>query len=294
MTNEPLVTILMNCYNGEKYLKDSLNSLISQSYKNWELIFWDNQSNDRSKKIFDTFNDARLKYYKAQNHEKLYVARNQALSKAKGEYIAFLDVDDLWEPKKLEKQIKLFEDQEVGLVYGNLWRLYNYPIFFKKKHVKKNLLRGFIFDNLLEDDFIGLSTIVLRKKYLKNFPNIFDEKYNMLSDYDFILRFSKEVKFDFVNEPVSTYRIHKNNMSKKYLEEHVTQMNEWIKERSEKNFFSSDTQIDKLKSHLEYLKIKLMIKKSRFIPTVRKIMEYPNFLIKIKLFIFLFFRKYFI
>ena len=99
MTNEPLVTILMNCYNGEKYLKDSLNSLISQSYKNWELIFWDNQSNDRSKKIFDTFNDARLKYYKAQNHEKLYVARNQALSKAKGEYIAFLDVDDLWEPK---------------------------------------------------------------------------------------------------------------------------------------------------------------------------------------------------
>ena len=126
--NQPLVSIIMNCFNGEKYLKDSIDSVISQTYENWEIIFWDNQSNDKSEKIFKNYKDDRLKYYYADSHtEILYKAKNNALRKANGQFIAFLDVDDWWLPKKLEKQIPLFDDHDVGLVYGNAWE------FFEKK-----------------------------------------------------------------------------------------------------------------------------------------------------------------
>ena len=113
--NQPLVSVIMNCFNGERYLRDSIDSVISQTYKNWEIIFWDNQSNDKSAKIFKNYKDDRLKYYCAPSHiEVLYRARNYALKKAKGEFIAFLDVDDWWLPEKLEKQIPLFDDPKVG------------------------------------------------------------------------------------------------------------------------------------------------------------------------------------
>ena len=105
--NEPLVSVIMNCYNGQKYLEESIESVLSQTYKNWELIFWDNISNDRSAEIFKNYNDSRLKYFCAENHTPLYEARNKAFKKTSGELIAFLDVDDLWTEDKLSKQVSL-------------------------------------------------------------------------------------------------------------------------------------------------------------------------------------------
>ena len=96
----PLVSIIMNCYNGEKFLEKSLKSITDQTYKNWELIFWDNNSNDNSKKVFKKFTDKRFKYYKSKKVLNLYHARNLAIKHAKGNYICFLDVDDLWVRKK--------------------------------------------------------------------------------------------------------------------------------------------------------------------------------------------------
>ena len=105
MHNKPLVSIIMNCYNGELYLKKALESVLSQTYTNWELIFWDNQSQDKSEKIFKTYKDKRFKFYKSSDHTVLYEARNKAIQKSSGELIAFLDVDDFWLSSKLEKQI---------------------------------------------------------------------------------------------------------------------------------------------------------------------------------------------
>ena len=87
----------MNCYNGEAYLKESIQSVLSQTYENWELIFWDNRSTDKSAEIFKSYEDERLKYYHAAKHTLLYGARNEAIKKSSGEFIAFLDTDDLWE-----------------------------------------------------------------------------------------------------------------------------------------------------------------------------------------------------
>ena len=137
--NRPLVSIIMNCFNGEMYLSEALKSIINQTYKNWELIFWDNIFTDNSKKIFNSFNEKRFKYYLADRHTVLYEARNLAIRKAKGEFIAFLDTDDIWSKDKLSSQIGLFDNKKVGLVYGNYWR-YNPISFFKKKKLAKKII----------------------------------------------------------------------------------------------------------------------------------------------------------
>ena len=127
----PLISIIMNCYNGEKFLKEAIQSILDQTYQNWELIFWDNQSNDKSKEIFNNYKDSRLKYFCATEHTSLYKARNLAIEKSNGDFISFLDTDDLWDIKKLEIQISYFDDQSVGLVFSNFWLLKkNFPNYF--------------------------------------------------------------------------------------------------------------------------------------------------------------------
>ena len=101
----PLVSIIMNCHNGEKFLRQSIKSVLHQSYKNWELIFYDNCSSDNSKQIIKNFKDKRIKYLHSKIFLNLYHARNKAIQNTKGKYITFLDTDDWWEKNKLKKQI---------------------------------------------------------------------------------------------------------------------------------------------------------------------------------------------
>ena len=108
----PKVSIIMNCHNGEKYLKKSISSVINQTYKNWELIFWDNKSTDRSEKIFKDFKDKRLRYFKSKNYFKLYKARNKAIKKCRGKFIAFLDTDDWWLKKDPKTSIYFRKESE--------------------------------------------------------------------------------------------------------------------------------------------------------------------------------------
>jgi len=137
MSFKPLVSIIVNCYNGSKYLEEALRSLKNQTYDNFEVIFWDNQSTDDSKKIFDKNFDKRFKYYYASEHTTLYEARNMAINKCKGDFISFLDTDDLWEYNKLEMQVPLFFNSEIAVVYSNFWLMKNskknMKIFSKKK-----------------------------------------------------------------------------------------------------------------------------------------------------------------
>ena len=87
----PLVTVIMNCKNGKKFIKESVNSLLNQTYKNWELIFWDNASTDKSLEILKLFNDKRIFFFKNKKASTLGEARKKALKKAKGKFICILD-----------------------------------------------------------------------------------------------------------------------------------------------------------------------------------------------------------
>ena len=109
---KPLVSVIMNCFNGEKFLNVSIKSVLAQTYKNIELIFWDNLSTDNSAKIINSFKDKRIKYFKASKFTSLYEARNLAIKKAKGEFITFLDTDDWWHKNKIKKQFNLYKKKK--------------------------------------------------------------------------------------------------------------------------------------------------------------------------------------
>lgn len=208
----PLVSIIMNCFNGEKFLKETLETVLSQSYSNWELIFWDNQSNDSSSLIVKNISDDRIKYFFAQNHTKLGAARNLAVQQAKGEWLAFLDCDDLWEKDKLKLQI------ERALVEHNISMVYGRTEYFSEGGLaytnitRKTLPEGDIFGELAKDNFISLSSaMVLREKYI--LVNGIEQNYNQAEDYDLFVKLSVDSKIGVVDQSVMKYRLHENNLS---------------------------------------------------------------------------------
>ena len=132
-----------------EFLKAALSSIINQTYENWELIFWDNKSTDRSKIIFDKFKSKKFKYFKSKKHVPLYKAKNLAIKKCKGDYITFIDSDDTWDKDKLKKQIKLFSNKKLGLftvICGSEMK-----IIINQKYIwKTNLPDGFIYNDLIK------------------------------------------------------------------------------------------------------------------------------------------------
>ena len=228
-----LVSIILNCFNGEKYLKSALLSVVNQSYKNWELIFWDNRSTDKSKNILDSFKNKKIKYFYAKKHTPLYEARNLAINKSKGEYISFIDSDDIWEKNKLKNQIKFFKNKEVGVVYGNLW-IFNQKLNKKKVLTNSKLLTGNIGDKIISNYNIGIITSVIRKKLLKSKNLKFDKKYNHIGDFDLFVKLSKICKFEAIQLPVATYRIHGGNLSLKNSSREITELKNWIKKNEKK------------------------------------------------------------
>lgn len=108
-----LVSIIMPSYNTAAYIKESIQSVLNQTYTNWELIIVDDCSTDSTDEVLETIKDSRIRYFKNDKNSGAAVSRNKALREAKGQWIAFLDSDDLWMPEKLEKQIYFMESKRM-------------------------------------------------------------------------------------------------------------------------------------------------------------------------------------
>lgn len=221
------VSILMNCFNGEAYLKEAIDSVINQTYSDWELIFWDNQSEDRSAEIYKSYKDSRLMYYYAPMHTVLYEARNQALIHATGEFVAFLDVDDWWFPKKLESQIKLFSDGEIGFVCSNY-------LVSRKRRVWQSFQspkpEGLVLSNLLKDYYVGLLTLMVRRSALNPTSPIFNSNYHIIGDFDLVIRLASTCKMGVIQEPLAVNRIHGSNESIKSRKRQIDEIENWLSE----------------------------------------------------------------
>ena len=237
-----LVSIILNCYNGEKYLQQALNSIEKQSYKNWELIFWDNKSTDNSKNIFQSFKNNKFRYFFSKKHTSLYKARNLAIKKSRGQFISFIDADDLWDRNKLKKQVELFlRNKQVSLIYGNLW-IQNENLKKRKLYWKKDLPSGLIYKKIIKEYCIGIITVMIKRNILSK-KNAFDSKYNIIGDFDLFTRLAKKNKFMAVQAPLATYRVHGENLS----------------------FINRTKEIDELKLWLRNNKYKLQLFEKRFI-----------------------------
>ena len=228
----PLVSVIMNCYNGAKYLDESIQSVISQTYDNWELIFWDNRSEDKSSEIFKKYQDKRFKYFYANKHTSLYEARNLAIQKSTGDFISFLDTDDLWDKQKLEKQMDYFDDHSIGLVYSNYW-LVKKDLRKKKISFRKKLYRGDVYNELLNNYNIGILTVIIRKKNYEELKKKFDERFSIIGDFDLFLRLSKLCKFESVQTPLAYYRLHGKNLSTIHKEKEIEELTIWLRENED-------------------------------------------------------------
>ena len=165
------VSILMNCFNGEAYLDDSIKSIIIQTYTNWELIFWDNQSSDKSLEIISNYDDKRIRVFRSRIHTNLGKARKNAFTKAKGDFLAFLDVDDIWYKEKLSSQIKDFNNCEVGISFTN-------AIYFSERQKKilynKKTNINLNTKSLITNYPISLNSIMLNIEKIKKLNYNFD------------------------------------------------------------------------------------------------------------------------
>ena len=199
----------MNCYNSDAFLNEAIESVVNQTYTNWEIVFWDNKSTDDSAKIVKKFNDVRIKYFYAPTHTKLYESRNKAIKKCEGDLICFLDCDDVWVDNKLHTQTSCFK-KGVDFVYGN------YDVINENgkivKESNKNLPTGFITNSLFDNNFISIGAVMISKELLIN--NLFNPKYNLLGDFELWIRISVKTQFVFLNNIVEHSRVHDNNTSR--------------------------------------------------------------------------------
>ncbi len=209
----PTVSVIMNCLNCEKYLREAMDSVFAQTYEDWEIIFWeDNASKDNSENIAKSYGH-KLRYFRSDVSLPLYGSRNLAVQKARGKYIAILDCDDIWLPTKLEEQIPLLErDDKVGLVYSDII-LFNEKGKEKRSFEFKKPYRGNVFSELLFENFINTQTVLIRKEAFDSLDNFFDGRLIMSGDYDACLRISYGWKVDYVDKPLARYRVHRNSKS---------------------------------------------------------------------------------
>lgn len=218
---QPLVSIVMNCYNGSAYLREAIDSVLNQSYQNWELVFWDNQSTDDSATIILSYSDPRIRYQFATKHTSLGLARNQAVAVARGEWVAFLDCDDFFLKNKIERQVQKIKEG-VGIVYSRVEMKIESSgagTQMAKSAPDKKLYpaicalpNGRIFNLLLFECFIPLPSVMILRSLYEKVGGI-DDTLEVAEDYDIFLKVAKISKVCAVDEALSVYRVHDSNMS---------------------------------------------------------------------------------
>ena len=289
--NSPIVSIIMNCHNGEKYLEESLQSVLNQSYRNWELVFFDNASTDQSKDIFNTFKDKRFKYFFSKKKNNLYRARNLAIAKTKGDFIAFIDADDWWEKNNLSKRKLFFKNQEYAFSYSNCF--YYFEKNKKKKlFTKNNLPYGNIFNQLSKNYLVNLSSIVLRKSFLLKLDYFFNSQYNIIGDFDLILRLSEKYLAHSVNEPLVNIRYHDYNFSRLNRDLFYKEYKYWYEKVIKSENYKKNKNI--FFNKLKYLEIAKDLIKLRNWKIFIKIINYPFSYNKIRLLLIFFSPKFLI
>ena len=223
-SSAPLVSVIMNCYNSSQYLREAIDSVLAQTYQNWEIVFWDNRSTDVSAEIFNSYSDPRLRYCLAPERSKLGKARNLAVAQARGDWICFLDCDDIWLPVKLEQQIAIIagEDSDLGFVYGQMLVLCERGESESKwsarmrKYTKKTLLsrlpEGQILEKLLTVNFVPLLTAIVNRKIYHEVGGI-SEHFEQAEDYELFIKIAARKKVRAVQSIVALYRVHQSNNS---------------------------------------------------------------------------------
>lgn len=210
MNENILISIIIPVYNGEKYIADTIKSVIDQTYKNWELIIVDDGSTDNTADIVKQFNDSRISYIK-KNNTGVSDTRNVGANLAKGEILCFLDADDVWLPQNLEKKLsKLTKEQDSILVTSPMYLWDERTDYQNCKIIGKPTFDEWKEFRELRNISIPSSVLMYKNYFLE--AGMFDTKISTSADFDLVIRLRELGKFTYVNEPLLLYRCHPSQM----------------------------------------------------------------------------------
>ncbi|TCT14033.1 glycosyltransferase involved in cell wall biosynthesis [Natranaerovirga pectinivora] len=260
-----MISIILPVFNGEKFICNAIQSVLLQTYSKWELIIVDDGSTDQTSSLVKIFSDKRIKYIYQKNQGPAS-ARNQGINIAKGEYIAFIDADDLYLEDKLKEQVEYLRlHPEIDIVYNDIKVVdesLSYLYSLNSEHVynsKEEFLAMLLFRQI-----IPLPPSIMLKKSCFEEGIRFNKKYSHGEDYDLTIQLAKKFCFGYLPKTLYIYRRHDNNLTnnhKKQLEAEINVLHclgysniELIVEKSNFPFFDRKLLLAKIYLKLEEVK----------------------------------------
>lgn len=205
----PKISVIMPLYNGEKYLKEAIDSILHQTYADFELLLIDDASSDNTENVIRSYNDNRIVYIKNEENLGLIKTLNKGLNFAKGEFIARMDQDDIADVTRFKKQINLFEKNPDLGVCGTWFTCFGDQI--KERVLDHPENDEDIKISLLGRSTLGHPTVMMRKSAIQDLR--YDENYTSAEDYEFWIRLSRVTKLQNIPESLLQYRFHDSNIS---------------------------------------------------------------------------------
>ena len=210
-----LISVVIPTYNRADFLQAALNSVLCQTYQNWEIIVVDNNSIDDTEKIVTSFNNDKIKLIKVNNYSVIGYSRNVGIKQSKGDWVAFLDSDDIWYPKKLERIVAVIKNMNIDVVCHDemlVNTLMNYKKILRHGSCAKNLHE----DLVLSGNCLSLSAASVRREFIIK-QNIYFSELNdhiAIEDYIFWLQLaSVKAIFKFIHEILGEYMVHGSNVT---------------------------------------------------------------------------------
>jgi glycosyltransferase involved in cell wall biosynthesis len=209
----PKVSVVLPVYNGEKYLRESIDSVLAQTFTDFELLVIDDGSTDGTRKLVESITDPRVKLISYGANRGLVGALNAGLGAARGQYVLRMDHDDLCEPTRFQKQVDFMEAHpEVGVCGTNFWLLQEDGS--RKLHVHPERHTDILWAFYTLGCVVGHPTVIVRKSVLDSTGIKYDPEYNGIEDYHFWSRLAPHTRFANLQEPLLQYRIHSTQITR--------------------------------------------------------------------------------
>lgn len=207
----PKVSVVINCYNGERYLREAIESIFAQTYQDWEIIFWDNNSNDASSQIVKSFGDGKIKYFRSPTTTTLGEGRRNAVNVAEGEWVAFLDCDDTWYPDKLMVQMSALEGSDYVFGYAGILEVTaeGKPM----RAVVPKYDSGYLVGQLLNQFDVNIVTAIIRRDYIVEHKINFDPEITASEEYNLFIRLSAHGRALVQKNILGRYRVYAGSLT---------------------------------------------------------------------------------
>ncbi|UBF29192.1 glycosyltransferase family 2 protein [Kovacikia minuta CCNUW1] len=199
----PKVSVIIPAYNSMKYLPQTLESVLQQDFTDFEVLIVNDGSSDQIEQWAAQLVDPRVRLI-SQENQGVSAARNAGIAQAKGEYVAFLDADDLWEPTKLAKQVQCLDSNpEVGLVHT--WMFFADEQGKSTGRVLPSDAEGWVWERLAEKNLVACSSVMVRQACFES-VGVFDSTLIPIEDWDLWIRIASRYPFAVIREPLMYYR----------------------------------------------------------------------------------------